>query len=103
MKAILYAQLESGIDVTLEAEAEDRAGLEAAVNSIIANLKLGPRGAVNFGSGVKVEEPKKPEGPLCDCGSVMQYREGTSKTGKPYKGWFCSKPQSQCPPMWLND
>lgn len=28
--------------------------------------------------------------PCPKCGGKTTYKEGTSKTGKPYKGWFCN-------------
>lgn len=37
------------------------------------------------------------EGPSCGHGP-MKWRQGVSKAGKPYKGWFCTAPygQNQC-------
>lgn len=40
--------------------------------------------------------------PSCDHG-VMMIKEGTGKTGKPYRGYVCTAPKSdQCAPMWQN-
>lgn len=38
-----------------------------------------------------------PDAPSCTHG-VMKWKEGTSKAGNPYKGWFCGAPfgQTQC-------
>ncbi len=42
--------------------------------------------------------------PPCDgCGGPMEYRKGTSKAGKPYAGWFCSKRNCKGTPIWDND
>jgi hypothetical protein len=39
------------------------------------------------------------------CGTIMNPRAGTSQAGKPYKGYFCSNPNSKqlgCKPIWAN-
>ena len=98
MKATIFAKLGGGIDATFEIEAEDRASIEAEVTALIENLALQPRGAVTFGQGNAEEQ--KPEGPKCNCGNSMIWREGTSRsTGKFYKGWFCR--DSKCKPVFL--
>jgi hypothetical protein len=33
------------------------------------------------------------------CGEKMDFRSGTSKTGKPWKGWFCPKDKTH-EPIW---
>jgi hypothetical protein len=38
--------------------------------------------------------------PRCEGGVEMQYNEGTSKAGKPYKGWFC-RCGGDHPPEWV--
>ena len=106
-KASIYAQLPSGIDVTIELSADDRVFLETQVDTIVNNLRLTPRGAVGFGGGVKTDaEPAKPDpaAPQCNCGKPMEYKEGRSKAGNDYKGWFCTKPgREKCPPIWINE
>ncbi len=38
-----------------------------------------------------MSENQFPETKTCpQCGSEMKFREGTSKAGKPYKGYFCT-------------
>ena len=40
--------------------------------------------------------------PHCKHGE-MSVKEGTGKTGKPYRGYVCTAPKAeQCPPMWQN-
>lgn len=36
------------------------------------------------------------------CGTEMSYREGTGKTGKPYKAWFCES-KNATHTVWIND
>ena len=39
------------------------------------------------------------------CGMTMNPRAGVSQTGKPYKAYFCSNPNSKqlgCKPIWAN-
>jgi hypothetical protein len=38
-----------------------------------------------------------PNGPGCPHGP-MKWKSGTSKNGKPYKGWFCV--DDVCSPQW---
>lgn len=42
--------------------------------------------------------------PSCDHGDRV-YREGTGKTGKPYKAWFCPQPKGepQCAVEWATN
>jgi hypothetical protein len=46
--------------------------------------------------------PAPGSGPACRHGA-MQYKEGTSKAGKPYKMWACGSGnrQDQCDPQWV--
>lgn len=43
------------------------------------------------------------DAPTCTHGA-MKYKEGTGKSGKNYKGWFCGAPygQTQCKPQFIN-
>lgn len=34
------------------------------------------------------------------CGAPTQYKEGQGKRG-PYKGYFCTAPNSRCTPQWV--
>ena len=43
------------------------------------------------GTEVKTEQKKVDSLTCPECQSVLSYREGISKAGKPYKGYFCSK------------
>ena len=36
------------------------------------------------------------------CGKPMAYREGTSKSGKEYKGFFCPDRECEGEPVWVN-
>ena len=50
------------------------------------------------------EKPSKTNPPNCSvCGKKMTYREGESRTGKPYKGFFCPESDCEGKPVWLND
>lgn len=42
------------------------------------------------------------DAPTCNHGT-MKYKEGVSKAGKNYKGWFCPAPfgQTQCSPQFI--
>jgi hypothetical protein len=40
------------------------------------------------------------EGECPTCGAAMVYKEGTSKAGKAYAGYFCSDRNCKQPPIW---
>jgi hypothetical protein len=49
------------------------------------------------------QPPQQQAGETCHHGP-MTYREGTGKTGKPYKAWFCpskSSDPTQCDPKFI--
>lgn len=50
--------------------------------------------------GKAAEAPTDTEFTCEECGGPMTYRKGTSKAGKPYKGWFCSKRDCKGKPVW---
>jgi hypothetical protein len=52
----------------------------------------------------KETEPDPDAIPCAKCGSPMEYKEGTSKAGKDYRGWFCpnSTAADKHPPVWID-
>ena len=47
--------------------------------------------------------PAKEDPPNCSvCGKTMRYREGESRTGNPYKGFFCPDRDCEGKPVWLD-
>ena len=55
------------------------------------------------GSKPMTEESSTDGPPLCGkCGSEMTFREGTSKNGKDYKGYFCPDRDCSGEPVWVN-
>jgi len=52
----------------------------------------------------KETEPDPDAIPCAKCGSPMEYKEGTSKAGKDYRGWFCpnSAATDKHPPVWID-
>jgi hypothetical protein len=47
--------------------------------------------------------PPGTSAPTCDHGQPREWKTGTSKAGKAYKGWFCQNPNrdAQCAPQWV--
>ena len=42
--------------------------------------------------------------PKCEvCGKKLKYREGESRGGKPYKGYFCPDRDCEGKPVWVDD
>lgn len=59
--------------------------------------------AVDGGRVEKAEQTQHnaSEGHFCsECGAAMEFKSGTSKQGKPWKGWFCSKSRDH-KPLWI--
>jgi len=53
--------------------------------------------------GPSADAPASDDPPKCrECGSTMAYREGTSKAGKDYKGYFCPDRDCSGEPVWVN-
>jgi hypothetical protein len=46
--------------------------------------------------------PQTGEGECPTCGQQMVYKEGTSKAGKAYAGYFCSDRNCKQPPIWAD-
>ena len=54
------------------------------------------------GGTAETSSPDDP--PKCGtCGKVMTFREGTSKNGRDYKGYFCPDRDCEGEPVWVND
>jgi hypothetical protein len=67
-------------------------------NGVLVNGTLGKE-ETNEGEKVSKTNP-----PKCSvCGKKMNYREGESRAGKPYKGFFCPESDCEGKPVWLND
>ena len=50
------------------------------------------------------ETPSSDNPPECSvCERKMTYREGESRAGNPYKGFFCPESDCEGKPVWIND
>ena len=48
--------------------------------------------------------PTKTAPPKCTvCSKKMEFREGTNRSGKPYKGFFCQDRECEGKPVWIDD
>jgi hypothetical protein len=48
--------------------------------------------------------PTKTAPPKCPvCSKKMEFREGTNRSGKPYKGFFCQDRECEGKPVWIDD
>lgn len=52
-------------------------------------------------SAPKVTPQGDPDAPKCDCGVNRKFVSGTSKAGKPYKGYTCIN--RKCSMEWINE
>ena len=53
------------------------------------------------GNGAKASKTAPPKCPVCS--KKMEFREGTNRTGKPYKGFFCQDRECEGKPVWIDD
>ena len=61
----------------------------------------GPRPGRNGASDAATSSTGTPK---CEvCGKKMKYREGESRNGKPYKGYFCPDRDCEGKPVWVDD
>jgi len=55
------------------------------------------------GRGTDAGVPTKEDPPKCSvCAKTMRYREGESRSGKPYKGFFCPDRECEGKPIWVD-
>jgi hypothetical protein len=65
------------------------------------NFKLATNVPVPVAPAPQATTPPQ-SGQVCQqCGSPMKFMEGIGKTGKPYKGYFCTGPDKGHPVVWL--
>lgn len=101
----LFYLTEEGIEAHLQLRG-------ATVDDVLSQAehaleKVRSAGGVARPGGARGEQPEEPvqeSPPTCrECGSTMTYREGTSRAGKPYKGYFCPDGDCKGEPVWVND
>lgn len=105
----ILEDVSSGVD---SGDPESVSKLDALLDGVLTvkaavTLKFPQKTVVNQNASATThpQAQSKPESaPVCNHGP-MKYREGTSKTGNPYKGWFCPAPQGtpggQCKPQFV--
>jgi hypothetical protein len=78
--------------------------LEKAKDALNAVCSAGGKPRPSESCPTTPEEPSSNAPPNCpECHQTMVYREGTSKAGKPYKGYFCPDRDCKGEPVWVND
>ena len=97
---------------TVHAKASTPTGREAGLNwafkayeRIVANLGTKAdmwEKTINKGNGQKpAQQPQATPQVACSvCGGVAEFKQGTSKTGKPWKGYFCTVDKDH-EPRWV--
>ena len=107
-RADVFWRTKEGFEMHLQlsgastAEVLDEA--HAAVRTII---KAGGEARPSNGDGSSSSNDSttsKSNPPKCKvCGQKMKFREGESKNGKPYKGFFCQDRDCEGKPVWIDD
>ena len=81
--------------------------LDEAHEAVGRIIKAGGEARLSNGndSGTRSDTtPSKSSPPNCKvCGKKMKFREGESKNGKPYKGFFCQDRDCEGKPVWIDD
>ena len=77
----------------------------AAVGTIIrAGGEARPSNGESYGTNGNGAKPTKTAPPKCTvCSKKMEFREGTNRGGKPYKGFFCPDRECEGKPVWIDD
>lgn len=77
----------------------------AAVGTIIkAGGEARPSNGESYGTNGNGAAPTKTNPPKCAvCRTKMEFREGTNRGGKPYKGFFCPDRECKGRPVWIDD
>lgn len=85
----------SKLDDVLDSVLAIKGGLELKGMNVAASA---PKQAVNHPQATSAPA----DAPTCAHGN-MKWKEGTSKQGNAYKGWFCPAPygQTQCPAKFI--
>jgi|ERR1044071_5826048 hypothetical protein len=95
----LSMPLDEGAESKLSSLLNGVREVKAAVDLIFpAPVQTAPRAQVTHPQA----KATPADAPTCAHGS-MQYKEGVSKQGKAYKGWFCPAPygQTKCDAQWV--
>jgi hypothetical protein len=72
-------------------------------NSAITKIKKAGGAPRPTRNGTTSDATSK-EAPSCTvCSKKMTYREGESRNGKPYKGFFCPDRDCEGKPVWVDD
>jgi anti-sigma factor ChrR (cupin superfamily) len=97
-------------DLTDSANPDEVSKLNDVIDSVLAikaGLELKGLSAAQAAPVQKVNHPQAnasapADAPTCAHGN-MKWKEGTSKQGNAYKGWFCPAPygQTQCPAKFI--
>ena len=76
--------------------------LDALIKALVEHEYEAGRRPGNGPPGEAVPQAKgAPAGPPCnDCGEPMELRQGVSKAGKPWKGYFCPADKTH-KPVWV--
>jgi hypothetical protein len=105
-KADVFWRTKEGFEMHLQlngtSTVEVLDGAHEAVEKIIkAGGEARPSNGDGSGSNTT---PSKANPPNCTaCGKKMKFREGESKNGKPYKGFFCQDRDCEGKPVWIDD
>jgi len=91
--------------MTIVATITDLMAKAAVVNAFPGTQKVEGNFSTN-GTPATLAAPANDFVKRCAHQAPLKYQEGTTKAGKPYKGWFCQVENDpsmpKCAPQWLN-
>ena len=66
--------------------------------------KQGWKAKADYSSAQQPSDGAPAKGPRCEkCSAIRVRREGTSKTGVPWRAWMCPKRTCESAPIWIDD
>jgi hypothetical protein len=103
-KADVFWRSKEGFEMHLQLSGASTAEvLDEAHGAVEKIIKAGGEARPSNDNGNSAT-PSKSNPPNCAaCGKKMKFREGESRNGKPYKGFFCQDRDCEGKPVWIDD
>ena len=107
-RADVFWRTKEGFEMHLQLSGASSAEvLDEAHEAVGTIIKAGGEARPSNGEGYATNgngtQPARATPPKCGtCGKKMEFREGTNRSGKPYKGFFCQDRDCAGKPVWID-
>ena len=108
-RADVFWRTKEGFEMHLQLSGASPADVLDEAHSAVGTInKAGgearPSNGESYGTNGNGTKPTKTAPPKCTvCSKKMEFREGTNRGGKPYKGFFCPDRECEGKPVWIDD